>query len=458
MPLRANDAQVLFEQKARRRNIVLKARQMGMTTWIAGRFFLKTITHPGTVTVQVAHSQEAAEQIFRIVHRFLWQLPEEYREGVLKARASSRRIIFPALDSEYLVETAGDTNAGRGLTITNLHCTELARWRGPAEETLYGLKATLSPASEVTMESTPNGAGGCFWKEWQEAEKTDTEQHFFPWWLEKAYTVEGATVPEESLDEAERELMEKHRLTAGQIAYRRNLRAGFRKLAKQEYAEDANECFLASGECVFERDVIEERLKEVPPPILSRRNGALRIWLPPQPDRRYVVAVDPAGGGINGDYTAIQVVDLDTGAQCAELEEHLPVLETAREAAALAAEYRNALLVVERNNHGSGVLAHLQGACRYEPRYRDGQGVEGALTDSESRSEMIGQLGDALVGRTRSFNSDRLLLQCRNFVRDAKGKAQARAGEHDDCVMAMAIAVRVRNELALGGKRARGVQ
>ena len=458
-PLRANEAQQAFEKKARRRNIVLKARQMGMTTWIAGRFFLKTITQPGTVTVLVAHTQEAAEQIFGIVHRFLDRLPPEVREGALKGvKASRRRIAFPALDSEYLVETAGDTNAGRGLTITNLHCTEVARWLGPAEETLYGLLATLSPVGEVTMESTPNGAGGCFWKEWQEAEKTGTVQHFFPWWMETAYTVEGASVAPESLDERERELVEKHGLTAGQIAYRRNLRAGFRGLAMQEYAEDANECFLASGECVFERNVIEERLKEVPPPIASRRNGALRIWLPPQPDRRYLVAVDPAGGGIHGDYTAMQVIDLDTGAQCAEWEEHLPVLETAREAAALAAEYRNALLVVERNNHGSGVLAHLQGACRYEPRYRDGHGEEGALTDSESRKEMVGLLGDALVSRTRSFNSERLLLQCRNFVRDARGKAQARAGEHDDCVMAMAIAVRVRNELALMGKQARYVQ
>jgi hypothetical protein len=274
--------------------------------------------------------------------------------------------------------------------------------------------------------------------------------------MEPAYTVEAATV--DALDERERELMEKQGLTAGQIAYRRNLRAGFRGLAKQEYAEDPNECFLASGECVFDLAAIESRLKEVPPPIASRRNGALRIWLPPQPGRRYLVAVDPAGGGVNGDFTAMQVVDLDTGVQCAELEEHLPVLETAREAAAVAAEYRNALLVVERNNHGSGVLAHWQGACRYRHVYQDGSGQEGWLTDASTRAEIIGQLGDDLVHRRQCFNSERLLLQCRNFVRDARGRAQARAGEHDDCVMAMAIAVRVRNELAMNGKRASGVQ
>ena len=75
-PLRANAAQMQYEQQRGQRNIVLKARQMGMTTWAAARFFLKTITQPGTLTLEVAHTQEAAEEIFRIVHRFLDCLPD----------------------------------------------------------------------------------------------------------------------------------------------------------------------------------------------------------------------------------------------------------------------------------------------------------------------------------------------------------------------------------------------
>src|SRR6202789_1904570 len=80
----ANAAQRRFEQQRGQRNIVLKARQMGMTTWIAARFFLRTITHPGTLTLEVAHTQEAAEEIFRIVRRFLDRLPDELRDGPLK--------------------------------------------------------------------------------------------------------------------------------------------------------------------------------------------------------------------------------------------------------------------------------------------------------------------------------------------------------------------------------------
>ena len=52
--LRPNRVQEEFDRCHRRRSIVLKARQLGVTTWIAARFFINTITRPGTVTVQVA--------------------------------------------------------------------------------------------------------------------------------------------------------------------------------------------------------------------------------------------------------------------------------------------------------------------------------------------------------------------------------------------------------------------
>ncbi len=95
-PLRPNEVQRAFERRRGERNIVLKARQMGFTTWAAARFFLKTITRPGTLTLEVAHTQEAAEEIFKIVHRFLDWLPEELRKGPLKtSRANVRQLAFP---------------------------------------------------------------------------------------------------------------------------------------------------------------------------------------------------------------------------------------------------------------------------------------------------------------------------------------------------------------------------
>ena len=146
--LRANRAQREYERRCSERNIILKARQMGMTTWVAARFFIHTITRPGTLSVQVAHDQRSAEEIFRIVHRFLENLPATVRRGALNpSRVNVRQIVFPSLDSEYRVETAADPNAGRGLTIQNLHCSEVARWPRDGAETLASLRAAAGGRS-----------------------------------------------------------------------------------------------------------------------------------------------------------------------------------------------------------------------------------------------------------------------------------------------------------------------
>ena len=115
--LKPNRAQLEYSRNCTKRNIVLKARQLGMTTYIAARFFIHTITQPGTTAVQVAHSQESAEEIFKIVHRFWENLPEQMQRGALMtSRSNVRQIVFQRLDSEYRVATAADPNAGRGLT------------------------------------------------------------------------------------------------------------------------------------------------------------------------------------------------------------------------------------------------------------------------------------------------------------------------------------------------------
>jgi hypothetical protein len=443
--LQPNPVQQAFEARRASRNIVLKARQMGLTTWVAARFFLRTVTRPGTLTLQVAHTQQAAEEIFRIVHRFVDRLPAPLRSGPLRtSRANVCQIAFPSLDSEYRVVTAGDRNAGRGLTVQNLHCSELARWPGNPAETLAGLRAALAPRGELILESTPDGIGGCFFDEWQSAPTSGMVRHFFPWWMEPSYLADP--IPASTLTDEERDLQAREHLTLNQIAFRRQLRSSFHALARQEYAEDPESCFLASGESIFELDLLDARLPHLPDPVTTRSNGTLDIWLPPIPGKRYLVAVDPAGGGADGDYSAAQVIDLATGLQCAEFAGHVGGLELAELVTALAAEFNQAWLVVERNNHGAAILAFAQMHCRY-PRIYSQNGQPGWLTNSVSRPAVLGRLGAALVDTPECFLSRRLLAECRCFVRRADGSTGARSGTHDDRVLAMAIALAARTEL-----------
>jgi Terminase RNaseH-like domain len=441
-PLTLNRVQKQYSADCGRRNIVLKARQLGMTTYIAARFFVETITRPGTLSVQVAHDQDSAEEIFRIVHRFLENLPEWLRKGALTtSRANVRQVVFPYLDSEYRVETAADPNAGRGLTIQNLHCSEVARWPRDAGETLASLRAAVPPDAEIVLESTPNGAAGAFYEEWQRADTSGYVRHFFPWWWDAKYVREDVELGR--FDAEEKALIENHGLTSSQIAFRREIRANFRRLARQEYAEDAASCFLASGECVFDVDALDRRLASAPAPHYTRDSARLLVWLPPVKGAQYVIGVDPAGGGADGDYSCAQIIDRDRGLQCAEYRGHLPPQELAARVAELGREYNNALISVERNNHGHAVLAHLTTTHAYENLYQQG-GQPGWLTSVVTRPAMIENFAAVLAAAPELVSSERLLKECRSFVRATDGSAAAASGAHDDTVMAMAIALAVR--------------
>ncbi|HTV64059.1 MAG TPA: hypothetical protein VMD98_00570 [Bryocella sp.] len=465
-----NRAQLELERCSGNRNIVLKARQLGVTTYVAARFFLNTIAREGTLSVQVAHDQRSAEEIFRIVHRFLDNLPESLRKGALvTSRANVRQIVFPMLDSEYRVETAADPNAGRGLTIHNLHCSEVARWPRDVAETLASLRAAVPPGGEIFLESTPNGAGGTFYEEWLRAPQTGYTRHFFPWWWDPTYRRPsplrggkrgGDVRPVEILNftEEELELMQKHGLDAGQIAFRREMRENFRIRAREEFAEDPESCFLASGECVFDAEKIEERLRQCPQITSEMDHGRFITFFPPVAAvngacaKSYIVGVDPAGGGIDGDYSCAQVIDANSGVQCAELHGHFRPEELAARVAKLARDYNDALIAVERNNHGYSVLAHLTMGQGYTNLYvADGQA--GWPTNVATRPRMLANLAELLASASFLFLSPRLLEECRTFVRHEDGSCSAASGTHDDTVMAMAIAQAVRAEVVVKGPR-----
>jgi hypothetical protein len=451
--LKLNRAQLEYSRRCGKENIVLKARQLGITTYVAARFFLQTISRPGTLAVQVAHSQESAEGMFNIVRRFWENLPDELRDGALiHSRSNVRQLVFPRLDSEYRVEAA-DANAGRGMTIHYLHCSEVSRWPRDAAESLASLRAAVTPEGEIVLESTPNGASGVFYSEWQKASETGYIQHFFPWWYEPSYreiVTAQSTLPRTA---QENELMDRHQLDEGQIGWRRRQTKIFRSLSAQEYAEDASSCFLVSGECVFDREAIESAAALAGEETETADNGRLTIWLPPQEGRAYIVGVDTAGGGADGDYACAQVIERTVGIQCAELHGHFPPFELARRVAELGNRYELALVAVERNNHGYAVLAHLN-HLEYRNLYHKG-GQPGWLTSAATRPAMIENMAVVLMTEPGSFHSRRLLGECKTFVRRADGNAAAADGAHDDCVMAMAIALAVRLEDAGRGIKER---
>ncbi len=449
-----NAAQRRYARRRTRRNILLKARQVGMTTYIAARYFLGTMLQPGTVTLQVAHSLESAQQIFRIVHRFAQHLDPAVAPALGSGRLSLREIEFPAMDSRYIVDTAGNANAGRGLTIHHLHASEVALWPGDPRETMAALLAAVAPGGQVDIESTPHGAGGYFHTEWERAKRGEGfTPHFFPWWVEEEYALPVAPgdvfYPQ---DEREEFLMDREGLRPEQILYRRYLRVTFGDLAAQEFAENDAECFLVSGSAVFDAAAVEACLREIEAPLGTGQNGAELVWLEPEPGREYIIGADVAEGVECGDFSAAEVIDRGTGLQCAELMARWPVGRFPQELAALGRRYHEALVAVERNNQGHAVLLALEQMHGYTRLYRhaaeDGTRQPGFPMNMQTKPQAIHTLGMMLRDAPGAFASQRLLEQCRGYSFRPGGETGAPPGAHDDLVMAMAIALAVRNRTA----------
>jgi hypothetical protein len=71
---------------------------------------------------------------------------------------------------------------------------------------------------------------------------------------------------------------------------------------------------------------------------------------------------------------------------------------------------------------------------------------------------MIENMAAVLTAEPELFHSPRLLEECRTFVRHADGNSAAADGTHDDCVMAMAIALGVRRQDVGRGAKKRGLE
>jgi len=451
VPLVPNAAQRQFAARCGPRNIILKARQVGMTTYLAARVFLLTMLRPGTVALQVAHSLESAQQIFRIAHRFYSCLPVGIQRAVVTERANVRELAFAGTDSRFRVDTAGNPGAGRGLTLTHLHASEVSEWPGSPEETMAALAAAVGPRGTIDIEATPKGVGGYFHREWQLAASGDSGyvRHFFPWWVEPEYRLPllpGERVEPES--DEERLLQERHGLTAEQLKFRRQLVRAFRGLRAQEFAEDETECFLASGRPVFELAAIDRRVAEVFAPVFVRENGCEYEWAGPEPGREYLIGADPAEGCPDGDFSAAQVLDAATGIQCLELAARWPIERFAEYLAQLGRRYNDALVAVERNNHGHAVLYALRHRHGYRRLYRHTPG-EGDLalgwpTNAQTKPQLVAALHAMLADAPGAFHSRRLLEEMRSYAYDASGATTAPEGLHDDLLIAMGIAMVVR--------------
>ena len=411
------------------RAIILKARQEGISTYTAARFFRRVTLYENQSALVIADERKRGQKLFKIYELFDRRQPG----WIAPAKQHARRgwnlhydtALGEGLNSELNVETAKDSDVGRASTLQAVHASELAFWDNPEEAWTALMQAVPDHGSEVIVESTANGVGNLFHNLWLAAESGESDfiPIFLPWWIHEEYRMEVPDPGEllASLSHAERKMMSEgyeldgtmHPLSLEQVAWRRatirNKLNGDEALFRQEYPATAREAFLVSGNCFFDEDALLEYEATVVEPkryrLVWHRNGVqrspamrghLRVWDDPERDAEYVIFADTATGKKADKRESIYASDREAGGRdfsCAYVYDihrrKLVAKYHSREAPEVFAEkvyalgylysYPNrrtkgrlpALLGVERNHKSGETVVALLKEWNYPNLFRD---------------------------------------------------------------------------------------
>ena len=447
------------------RDILLKARQFGFSTLILAILFCQTVNDPNTQTIVIAHDTESTERLFQIVKRFYNYLPAHKKPRA--QYANRREYLWPDLDSCFYVGTAGSGNFGRGGTINNVHASEVAFWPH-GNDIIVGLLESVPADGNVIFESTANGLGNLFHREYAAAKNGDSifRPKFFPWFQHLEYRAEAIDFVRSAEEE---KLVAKFGLDDEQLAWRRIKAITLRENLPQEYPATDLEAFLTSGYPYFDREKLFEQKANTSAQIecaapdtsrlLKREWEHIKVWKAPEPNRTYVIGADTAEGltdGGDSDFDSADVADAETWEQVAHIHGRWDTHEYGLILAELGFWYNTALLGIERNNHGHAVINaarhegnypdQVPGACKgmyLHEEYDEQKNVRarkpGWPTTSKTKYFALDGLATSIMEGDNKINCAETLSEMGTFVKKPGGKAGGEGSSHDDRVMSFAI-------------------
>ena len=497
VPLRFNEAQsnlyaVIRQQAALGkpiRIIILKGRQEGISTVTEALMFQDTVTRPNVKTLIVAHDSGATGNLFKMNKLFYDCLPR--RMQPMRKNSNAKELVFenptrepkekakrPGLRSSIRCQTAGSGSVGRSDTLTNVHISEYAFWPKDKKDLLLGIMQTVpnDPSTMVVIESTANGYDH-FKELWDGAENGTNEwiPVFLPWYLEKGYRM--AVPPGTEWTEEERQLQRDFGLDEEQLQWRRwCIRAncgGSVEEFRQEYPNTPAEAFLLSGTPFLDNQALAVQQMHAPEPAVTgwftydapeeqgekprnwqftpAADGAVRIWKEPEKGVPYVLGGDTAGEG--SDCFTAHVLDNRTGEQVAELQQRQSEILYARQVYCLGRYYNTALAAIEVN-FGTYPVRKLE-EWNYPKLYQRERfdtyanamvKAFGWQTSPATRPQMLAELHTVMEESPHVIRSRWTLGEMIVFVYDKNRKPQAAEGQHDDLVIAAAIAQMARSQ------------
>jgi hypothetical protein len=443
-------------------NIVLKSRQLGITSVACALSLYYCFTEPGSCCLLMSYSLDSAKGIFNKLKSLYNSIPDCVR---VQEIANNRTELRFANNSQIVVCTCGNRDVARGLTLRFAHLSEIAFFdQERAKKNLLAIEQAMQPNGVMVLESTANGFNH-FSDLWSGAERGNNlyRPFFYGWvddkqmfadeykqfaerWRQKHGTL--PTVPD--LDEEEKALYDRG-ATIEQIVWRRlKIANSSPEQFRQEFPSNAVEAFTTTGRNIFDTALIHDKLAVVHKPIAvpaEFANMGVTFWEMPRPGQRYYIGVD-ASEGTGGDHSAVEVLNADL-CQCAELYSNtIKPFRLAEIVLKLGHYYNDALLVVEKASGGHTVLDKLKNQFGYANIYKcksyDAAGnlrrKAGWETTAKTRPLLINDFVEVWESGQCWINSPVLLGEMQLFV-DKGGRAEHAGRTGDDAIFAFGMAI-----------------
>lgn len=458
-------AQKEFEKNRCKKDIVLKPRRIGFTTLELARDLFFALTNPGSTVMIVAQEFSLSKKAIQDIKNFIEYIQEIEKkigyELIPKLKTSNVKEIIFEDNTRIIGEQAKNQEGsadrtGRGIGIKRLHCTEVAFWSYP-DLTMKSLMIAAKSAEEIVIESTANGANGYFYKQYmkiKEGEIPGWRSHFFPWYMHKAYKVEGNST--DMMKESDYRLRDEYEVLLKEtiginwlqlLWWRQQIAETDLKSVLQEFPIDEASCFQVSDSTFLTQEDILSLYQNVTEPIkmepVIHGTSLMNIWKEPLDTKTYVIGSD-ASYGRGQDYSACYVVELDSGEICASYSNNnISPTEFADILIQIGNMYNEALIAVEIQGPGQAVISSLQ-AKSYNNLYKsEDKEYHGWNTTANKRIELFNLLQKIIKQQDPKMVDISLCGQCRTLIYK-DGKIQHPKGYNDDLVISFMIAEKVR--------------
>ena len=437
--------------------VILKGRQLGITTVSLALDLYWQFTHPGWQGTLVSDTEENRDMFRSTLGMYIDGLHKEYKIPLV---AHNRNQMVLKNRSRIFYQIAGNkSRLGQGKAITYLHATETASWGN--DEGLASLIASLAeknPQRLYIFESTAQGFN-MFHDMYKTAKRARTQRAIFcGWWRNEYYSVgpdskeykvywDGKLKPDEKEWVKEIKKLYGVEINSRQMAWWRwKMAEGIKDetLMYQEFPPTEDYAFVMTGTSFFSNSRCTDAAKhaksldyecyryafgqlfqdtECLPS--SDRLATLRIWQQPIDTAYYVIGADPAYGSSDwADRFCIQVFrvyadGLDQVAEFATSE--LNTYQFAWVIAHLAGAYKNSTLNLEVNGPGQAVINELRNLKRLAaaiqgPMAKDMMDVLGSMQNYIwRRNDTMGGLSNSIGFLTTSSSKERMLSYMKDY-------------------------------------------